>query len=105
MVAFPSVLIGMTARGQATPGPRPLEEIVVTARRLDLEVQAQVTAALREDRYANDRHVTVNVRNGIVTLEGFVTDEWDLRALRRAASKVAGVKKVVNNLDLVLGGE
>ncbi len=34
-----------------------------------------------------------------------VTDEWDLQALRRAAKRVPGVTRVVNKLDLVLGGE
>ena len=43
--------------------------------------------------------------NGIVTLQGFVQDAWDLLALRRIAKRVAGVKRVVNDVELVLNDQ
>ena len=101
------LLSGGTAFAQKPPDPAPkgLAEIVVTAAISDAAVKSQVILALNEDRYASDAHVTVTAHDGVVVLEGFVTDEWDLQALRRAAKRVPGVTRVVNKLDLVLGGE
>jgi osmotically-inducible protein OsmY len=83
-----------------------LTSIVVRAQRLsnftDEQVSEQVATALRSDRYVDDAHVTVTTENGIVTLHGFVQDAWDLLALRRISRKVPGVKKIVNDVELVL---
>jgi osmotically-inducible protein OsmY len=43
--------------------------------------------------------------NGVVTLRGMVFDEWDLRAALRISKKVSGVKRVINDLEINLGGE
>jgi osmotically-inducible protein OsmY len=86
-----------------------LTSIVVQAKRLssltDDEVTEQVASALRTDRYVDDAHVTVTTENGVVTLHGFVQDAWDLLALRRISRQVPGVKKVVNDVELVLNDQ
>jgi osmotically-inducible protein OsmY len=86
-----------------------LASIVVRAKRLssftDDQVTEQVATALRTDRYVDDAHVTVTTKNGVVTLHGFVQDAWDLLALRRISRKVPGVKKVVNDVELVLNDQ
>jgi osmotically-inducible protein OsmY len=85
-----------------------LKTVVVTGQKLpapDAEVQQQVETAMRTDRYFFDEHVTVTVRDGVVTLTGIVFDEWDLRTARRIATRIPGVKRVVNDIELVLGGE
>jgi osmotically-inducible protein OsmY len=64
-----------------------------------------VELALKLDPYVDDQHVTVTTKNGIVTIQGFVQDAWDLLALRRIAKRVAGVKRVVNDVELVLNDQ
>jgi osmotically-inducible protein OsmY len=84
-----------------------LAEIIVTSRKIipDEEVSTQVVFALHSDLYVDDMHVTVTTKDGIVTLHGFVQDAWDLLALRRIAKKVAGAKKVVNDVELMLNDQ
>lgn len=84
-----------------------LAEITVTGRKIipDEEVSQQVELALKLDPYVDDQHVTVTTKNGIVTIQGFVQDAWDLLALRRIAKRVAGVKRVVNDVELVLNDQ
>jgi osmotically-inducible protein OsmY len=83
-----------------------LDPIVVTARRLaDQVLQHQVQLALEENRYFLADHLNIEVRNGVVTLTGQVFDEWDLRIALREARRVAGVRRVVNALEFIQGGE
>lgn len=88
----------------------PLKPITVIGRRPvlilpDDEVKKQVEAAMQSDPYFNDAHVSVTIKDGVVTLEGIVQDEWDLRAALRISKKVAGVRRVINDLELKFGGE
>jgi osmotically-inducible protein OsmY len=53
----------------------------------------------------DDNHVTITVKNGVVTMQGFVQDAWDLSALRRVAKKVPGVRRIVNDVELVLNDQ
>jgi osmotically-inducible protein OsmY len=87
-----------------------LDAIVVTAQRradaaADETIKRQVEAALRSDPFFYDEHVTVTINNGVVTLQGMVFDDWDLRNALRIGRKVPGVKRVVNDLEIKLGGE
>jgi hypothetical protein len=85
-----------------------LKTIVVTANKPvapDAEVKQQVETAMRSDPYFYDEHVTVTVKDGVVTLRGIVFDPWDLRTARRIAKRIPGVKRVINDLELELGGE
>jgi len=85
-----------------------LNTIVVTGKRLsvpDSEVKERVENALRSDPYFPDEHVTVTVKDGIATLHGIVFDEWDLRVAKRIAKRIPGVKRVINDLEIELGGE
>ena len=102
---------GMQTGAQPTDVPgRLLEPIIVTARKQavresDEEVTKQVEAALRADPYVFDSHVTITTKDGVVTLTGFVLDVWDVFTLKRIVRKMAGVKKVVDQLTLELGGD
>ena len=89
---------------------RPLDAVVVTAKKrsdpaIDEAVRKNVEAALRSDPFFYDEHVTVTIKNGIVTLTGIVFDDWDLRAAIRIARRIAGARRVVNDLEIKLGGE
>ena len=83
-----------------------LQEITVTARKVsktDEEVTQQVETALHSDRYIFSDHVTIKSKNGVVTLSGIAVDYWDVIAMKRLVRRMAGVKKVVDNIDISLG--
>jgi hypothetical protein len=85
----------------------PLDTVVVTAKRIgvsDAVVTRQVETALQANPYLYDGHITVTVKDGVVTLRGMVLDEWDLRMAMRVSRKITGVKRVVNDLEMELGG-
>jgi osmotically-inducible protein OsmY len=87
------------------PDPR-LDTIVVTAQRLaDEEIRVRVEAALRDDPTLMSNHLDVSIKNGVVTLSGLVFDDWDMRIARRAAKRIPGVKRVINDMEIKLGGE
>jgi BON domain len=111
------VLAGLGCIGGMQTGAQPtevsgklLEPITVTARKepiatTDEEVTKQVEAALRANPYVFDSHVSITTKDGVVTLSGMVLDVWDVFTLKRIVRKMAGVKKVVDQLDLELGGD
>ena len=68
------------------------------------ELQRRVTAALHDDPYFPDEHVTVSVDRGAVVLHGFVFSGWDLQDALRIARKAAGSRQVIDNLSIEEGG-
>ena len=70
----------------------------------DGELEKRVKAALHSDPYFYDEHVTVSVEQGGVVLLGFVFSDSDLRDALRIASKVAGDRRVVDNLSIKQSG-
>jgi osmotically-inducible protein OsmY len=79
-----------------------LDPIVVTAKKREDRVADEVLTknvqvALHSNPYFNDEHVTVTIKNGVVTLEGIVFDDWDVRTAIRIARKIAGVRRVVTD--------
>jgi osmotically-inducible protein OsmY len=66
----------------------------------DEKVRDQVETALHSDPYVDDEHVTVTIKDGVVTLEGMVFDDWDMRQAVRISKRVAGVKRVINELEI-----
>jgi len=85
------------------------DTVTVTAERLhqvaDKQLAQDVKTALRSNPIVDDNHVTITVKNGVVTMQGFVQDAWDLMALRRVTKKVPGVKRIVNDVELVLNDQ
>jgi osmotically-inducible protein OsmY len=70
----------------------------------DEELEKRVRAALHADPYFYDEHVTVSVEQGAVVLRGFVFSDWDQRQAIRIAGKVAGDRRVIDNLSIKQGG-
>jgi len=108
LLACPAFLA--RADGVTAPANSRLEEIVVTAKKRanpvpDEKMKQQVEEALHSDAYFYDEHVTVTIKDGVATLQGIVFDDWDLRQAMRIARKVPGVRRVVNDLEIKLGGE
>jgi osmotically-inducible protein OsmY len=102
----------ITARAEngGAPADMRLDTIVVTAKKhmepvADEEVKREVETALHSDPFFYDEHVSVTIDNGVVTLHGIVFDDWDLRSAMRIAKRMPGVKRVVNDLEIKLGGE
>jgi hypothetical protein len=57
------------------------------------------------DPFFYDGHVTVTIENGVATLRGIVFDDWDMRQAMRISRRIAGVKRVINDLDIETGGD
>jgi osmotically-inducible protein OsmY len=98
------------AEDPSTSANARLDPIVVTATRrpeakADESLEREVQSALKSDPYFYDEHVTVKIKNGVLTLEGIVFDDWDLRNALRIARRTPGVKRVINDLEISLGGE
>lgn len=66
----------------------------------DAALTTRVNAALVSDKPSNFTRIDVDTTNGVVALNGTVeTPEQKARA-EQLASRVSGVKKIVNNLQI-----
>jgi hyperosmotically inducible protein len=61
---------------------------------------AEVKAALAEDPVAHALEIDIEADQGVVSLGGHVGTTEEREAAYRAATQVAGVVKVINNLDV-----
>src|ERR1700674_5175330 len=94
--------IATRAEAQNAPVPPISGSGYIAASTDDLE--NRVTTALHTDPYLNDRHITVSVEKGSVVLGGFVFSGWQVQDALRDARKAAGNTRVVDDLDIQLGG-
>jgi osmotically-inducible protein OsmY len=94
-----------SAAASAQPAPSPSSatpEVVITAsREPDAVLVARVERAMQDDPYLFINHISVSAENGVVRLEGFVTDPFDMLQLLRIARRVAGKRHVINELEFV----
>jgi osmotically-inducible protein OsmY len=68
----------------------------------DSDIQKDVSAELKADPNLRDDDIAIGVRDGIVTLAGFVNSYADKWRGERLVSKVRGVKGIVNELRVKL---
>ncbi|MEA2713613.1 MAG: hypothetical protein QOK27_1574, partial [Gemmatimonadales bacterium] len=68
----------------------------------DNEIQKDVTAALKVEPSLRDDDIAVAVRDGVVTLAGFVDSYADKWRSERLVSQVKGVKAIVNDIQVKL---
>jgi osmotically-inducible protein OsmY len=68
----------------------------------DLELKKAVESELTYEPSINAAEIGVAVKDGIVTLSGHVPSYWEKIAAERAAERVAGVKALVNDLEVKL---
>jgi osmotically-inducible protein OsmY len=92
-------VLAVAAAGCAGDPPRSANERVA-----DEELVVRVDEALHRDPAVYARHVEVDVRRGVVRLSGFVLSSDDLYEARRVAANVPGVRGVVSELELMVGG-
>jgi osmotically-inducible protein OsmY len=70
----------------------------------DTDIQRDITQELKWEPSLRDDDIAVGVREGVVTLGGFV-DSWaEKGTAERAAERVKGVKAVANELEVKLPG-
>ena len=70
--------------------------------RTDTDIQRDVIAELRWDPSLRDDDVAVAVRDGVVTLAGYVDSYANKWKAERIAARVKGVRAVANSLDVKL---
>jgi osmotically-inducible protein OsmY len=68
----------------------------------DNDIQKEVIAALKGEPSLRDDDIALGVRDGVVTLAGFVDSYADKWRAERTVSKLKGVKAVVNDLKVKL---
>lgn len=66
----------------------------------DQQLAEQVELALKSDRYVYAEHISVTSQDGVVTLHGMVGSEWDLISALDISSRVPGVRRVVDGLEI-----
>jgi osmotically-inducible protein OsmY len=94
----------------AKPRSTVLAPIVISGQRLppnasDEEVTRAVVESIAQDRWIFADHVTITTRNGVVYVQGHVSDEWDLYHILDRARKIAGRRKIVNDLEFDMVGD
>jgi osmotically-inducible protein OsmY len=75
---------------------------VSTEPRADQEIQSDVLAELQWDARVKPNEIGVTVRDGIVTLTGWVDSYTKKWAAEEAALRVRGVKALANDIDVRL---
>lgn len=76
--------------------------MVTAATRTDAEIKADVEAELEFEPYVNPSEIAVTVKDGIVTLTGWVDSYMKVVHAEQAAHRVLGVWAVANDLELRL---
>jgi osmotically-inducible protein OsmY len=70
--------------------------------RTDSEIQRDIEDELRWDPSLDNDDIAVTVRDGVVTLAGYVKSYLDKWHAERVASRVKGVKAIANDLNVKL---
>ena len=67
-----------------------------TLKRRDDNIRDHVLFELKSDPRITSSDIAAAVKDGVVTLSGFVTSYWEKDAAEKAAKRVYGVKGVAN---------
>jgi osmotically-inducible protein OsmY len=76
---------------------------IATTLRTDAEIQAEVLTELKWEPRVQAPEIGVAVKDGVVTLTGFVDSYSKRWAAEDAAHRVRGVKAVANDIEIRLG--
>jgi hypothetical protein len=66
----------------------------------DPRISSEIQGRFRQDSGLLNKQLTVEAKDGVVTLAGLVDNDAQREAASRQAASVAGVKQVVNNLEV-----
>jgi osmotically-inducible protein OsmY len=78
--------------------------MTLTATMTDSELQQDVLEELKWEPSVEAAHIGVAVKDGIVTLTGYVSSYAEKYAAEKAAKRVHGVKAVANDIEVRLPG-
>ncbi|HTV95898.1 MAG TPA: BON domain-containing protein [Steroidobacteraceae bacterium] len=95
-----TLLLVLGAAGACT-GARELATPTQASAASQAGLAARVKAALHADPNFNDAHIDVFIENGDVVLSGFVEDNRALLDALEMAQRVAGSRKVIDNLSIM----
>jgi osmotically-inducible protein OsmY len=71
-------------------------------KRTDSEIQRDVSDELKWDPSLEDDDIAVSVRDGVVTLAGYVKSYFDKWRAERVVTRVKGVRAIANDLEVRL---
>src|ERR1700693_3119719 len=71
-----------------------------TLKRRDDNIRDHVLFELKSDPRITSSDIAAAVKDGVVTLSGFVTSYWEKDAAEKAAKRVYGVKGVANDIEV-----
>ena len=71
-----------------------------TLKRRDDNIRDHVLFELKSDPRITSSDIAAAVKDGAVTLSGFVTSYWEKDAAEKAAKLVYGVKGVANDIEV-----
>ena len=91
---LPAMLILVLAGCQATTGRTAGQTVD------DTTITTSVNATLTADKASNFTRIDVDTNRGVVSLNGIVQNSDQKARAERLASRVDGVKQVVNNLQV-----
>jgi osmotically-inducible protein OsmY len=75
----------------------------VTPTRSDSAIRDDVQVELKWDPKITSSDIGVAVKDGVVTLTGYVSSYWEKEAAEKASKRVYGVRGVANDLQIKLG--
>ena len=79
-----------------------MEGTALTPARSDDAIREDVESELKWDPQITSPDITVAVKDGVVTLSGFVSSYWEKDAAEQAAKRVYGVRGVANDIEIEL---
>src|SRR4030081_2606442 len=69
----------------------------------DAAIRESVLSELKWDPKISSPDIAVAVKDGVVTLAGFVSSYWEKDEAEKAAKRVYGVRAVANDIQVKLG--
>jgi osmotically-inducible protein OsmY len=76
--------------------------LAATSARTDQQIREDVTFELKWDPEITSNDIAVAVKDGVVTLSGYVPSYWEKDAAEKAVKRVYGVRGVANDLEVKL---
>ena len=77
--------------------------LTTTIGKSDSAIREDVIFELKYDPKITSSDIAVAVKDGVVTLTGFVSSYWEKDAAEKAAKRIYGVKGMANDIQVKLG--
>src|ERR1700730_16608275 len=83
-------------------GEKSMAGLAATPQRTDDLIRADVISELKWDPKITSSDIAVAVKDGVVTLSGFVSSYFEKDAAEQAVKRVYGVRGVANDIEVKL---